>query len=56
MAYPNSGTAYGQNAIQDSTQTTVATFYGHEFALHDNVHQSESILVFEHLQEGPFLY
>jgi len=53
MAYPNSGTAYTQFVVQDSTQTTVASFYGTE---HDwsNPVLSHNTPVSKLYPEGPF--
>ena len=49
MSFPNSGTTYTNHLIQDYTNTTTATNYGHE----QNT-KEESISVFSHSIDGPF--
>jgi len=49
MSFPNSGTTYTNHLIQDYTNTTTATNYGHEQSTKD-----ASIPVFPNSIEGPF--
>jgi len=56
LSYPNSGTAYTQTAVQQATQSTVASFYGREFLSVDGIGDSrkQSLLVYEGRDAGPF--
>jgi hypothetical protein len=49
MSFPNSGTTYTNHLIQDYTNTTTATNYGHEQSTKET-----SISVFPNSIEGPF--
>jgi len=40
LSYPNSGTTYTQTAVQQATQSTVASFYGREFLSVDGIGDS----------------
>jgi len=56
LSYPNSGTTYTQTAVQQATQSTVASFYGREFLSINGISdwRDESILAFEDKKDGPF--
>jgi hypothetical protein len=56
MSFPNSGTTFTQYVVQDTTQQSIASFYGHERVTKEGhtVRSPQSVLAFPDKLDGPY--